>query len=539
MKKLNKISIMLGLGLAVLTSCSDVADEITELVFPRNFAPVDIEARNVGEDKATLQWKASDKATGYVVELFADDSLSFEGNPAKTLTVTENSTNITGLVYDTKYSARVKAITDGNDARDSKWNTIFFRTSAQQLMKSFKEEDIADRSVTVTWDPEEVGGDLTTLKAFDKDNKLVSTKQLSADEVAAGKAVLDGLTPETQYTIRMYFGEKERGNRVVTTIADLNGAIVVHPGDDLLTIIQEAEEGTVIAAYGGVYDLNPLEGEEGVNGSVSVKKTIAIKGIYPTNKPVFRGRFEIHGGAGLSISQAVIDGSTNSTGDQTFNYKDTSVDSYGALDIQDVEIKNFVKGICYGNIAVTIESITFNNCIIHDVICEGGDFFDIRKAYAKTVTFSNSTIYNVAQERDFIRYDEDKDNNFPGAAPKILVDHCTIDNVLNVANNKRLLYVRFVGNSITWTNNLVTNTKAVYSNQSKTSLPVFSNNYYFNCNTNMFAADDEASDPKVYYRGDTSGKNGEDPQYADAANGDFTIGNEGVSSKKAGDPRWY
>ena len=212
--------------------------------------------------------------------------------------------------------------------------------------------------------------------------------------------------------------------------------------------------------------------------------------------------------------------------------------TYGALDLQDVEIKNFVKGICYGNVVCTIEAITFNNCLIHDITCEGGDFFDLRKSYAKKVTFSNSTIWNVAQERDFIRYD-DASSNYTDAAPVITVDHCTIDNVLNVLNAKRLLYVRFVGNSIKWTNNLVTNTKAVYSNQSKTSLPEFSNNYYFGCNTNMFAADDEASDPKVYFRGDTSGKNGEDPKYADAANGNFKLGNDGVSSKKVGDPRWY
>lgn len=534
MKKFNKSYIVLGLALAALTSCSDVADEITEIVFPRNLSPVEVEARNVGEDKATLRWKASDKATAYIVEVFADDSLTFANSPQQTITVAENTAALSKLVYDTKYSARVKAITEGNESRDSKWSTVFFRTSAQQLMKSFKEENIADRSVTVTWDVEAVGKDLTTLKAFDADGKQAATKTLSADEVAAGKAVLSGLTPETQYTIRMYFGEKERGNRVVTTIADLNGATVLHPGDDIKAVIDEAAPGTVIALYGGEYDLNPTD--EG-NGSVVIANTLTIKGIYPTNKPVLKGRFQMNGGAGLSLSQLVIDGSTNATGDQTFNYKDADI-TYGALDLQDVEIKNFVKGICYGNVVCTIESITFNNCLIHDITCEGGDFFDLRKSYAKKVTFSNSTIWNVAQERDFIRYD-DASSNYTDAAPVITVDHCTINNVLNDANAKRLLYVRFVGNSIKWTNNLVTNTKAVYSNQSKTSLPEFSNNYYFGCNTNMFAADDEASDPKVYFRGDTSGKNGEDPKYADAANGNFKLGNDGVSSKKVGDPRWY
>ena len=197
MKKFNKSYIVLGLALAALTSCSDVADEITEIVFPRNLSPVEVEARNVGEDKATLRWKASDKATAYIVEVFADDSLTFANSPQQTITVAENTAALSKLVYDTKYSARVKAITEGNESRDSKWSTVFFRTSAQQLMKSFKEENIADRSVTVTWDVEAVGKDLTTLKAFDADGKQAATKTLSADEVAAGKAVLSGLTPET------------------------------------------------------------------------------------------------------------------------------------------------------------------------------------------------------------------------------------------------------------------------------------------------------------------------------------------------------
>ena len=39
--------------------------------------------------------------------------------------------------------------------------------------------------------------------------------------------------------------------------------------------------------------------------------------------------------------------------------------------------------------------------------------------------------------------------------------------------------MRFVGNSIIWTNNLVTNTKAIFSNQSKTGVPTFGNSAYF------------------------------------------------------------
>lgn len=61
MKTLKNI---LGLGLAALTftACSDVADEITELTLGRNLSPIDIQAKNVNETTANLQWKAVDGA---------------------------------------------------------------------------------------------------------------------------------------------------------------------------------------------------------------------------------------------------------------------------------------------------------------------------------------------------------------------------------------------------------------------------------------------------------------------------------------------
>lgn len=75
---------------------------------------------------------------------------------------------------------------------------------------------------------------------------------------------------------------------------------------------------------------------------------------------------------------------------------------------------------------------------------------------------------------------------------------------------------------------------AVFSNQSSTSVPTFSGNAYYNTpnlssvveKTNLFT-DENAISWDV------------DPEYKDAANGDFTIQNEDVSSRQIGDPRWY
>lgn len=89
------------------------------------------------------------------------------------------------------------------------------------------------------------------------------------------------------------------------------------------------------------------------------------------------------------------------------------------------------------------------------------------------------------------------------------------------------LYVRYVGNVINWTNNIVSNTGAVWSNQSKTGVPTFQNNVYFNC-AKLNVADVES---KTNMFADEAGKV-EDPEYKDAAKGDFTIGNESI--KKLG-----
>lgn len=527
MKTFNHIAIcIMALGAFAVTSCSDAPDEITSYQLSRNFSPVDFQAKGVSTTSARLQWTPVDHADKYLVEIFADDSLTFAGSPTKTLEAETNSIEVTGLLYDTDYSARVQAITSSDASRNSKFSEVYFRTSAQQFLKTFKEENIADRSVTATWNVDEVGNDVTTLRAIDANGAVVANKQLTAEEIEAGKAVIDGLTPETVYTIKLLNGEKERGSRSVTTIADLNGAIVVHPGDDIKAIFAEAADGATLALYGGTHLIN---GGDGTAGALVVNKNLTIKGIYPTNIPVINGRFQIEDGASLSLSQLILDG-TNTSGDQTFNFKTADV-TYGPLDVQNCEIKNYTKGVYYGNVTATIESITFNNCLIHDVICEGGDLFDCRKSYIKVLTFSNSTIYHCATTRDFIRYD-DASGSFADAAPVITVDHCTIDDCCNETANKRLLYVRFVGNSITWTNNLVTNTQAIFSNQSKTAVPTFGNSAYFGANNlknvvekdgNLFT-DDKAtwlsaspysgSSPVFTYNEDNAKKGWGDPRWA-------------------------
>lgn len=520
---------VVGLGLLTLASCEDPMDELTSLLYDRVFSPIDFEARNITENSVNLQWVKSDGADSYTIEIFADDSLTYEfkGEPVQTITgITADQIpyTVSNLVYDTKYSAYIMAV-DADDAeRNSKWHGVYFHTSAQQIFNSIPESSISDRSVTVTWPG---GEEVTRITATETNTGVIAVdKELTDEEKAEGKAVITGLTPETSYTIKLYNNDKERGSKSIKTITDLDGATTVSPDEDFASLLESATDGQVFALYGGTYT---IASESGAPGNAKITKNITIKGIYPTNLPVIKGRFQLDDGASLSLNQVILDGGENETTDQAFNYK-TSGATYDHLDVQNCEIRNFGKGLLYLNVASTINKVTFNNCLIHNITCDGGDFLDSRTGRINELNLTNSTIYSSAAARDFIRMD-DASGSMGGGTPVINVKNCTIDGAAN-ASSKRLLYVRYVGNVINWENNLVTNTDAMFSNQSKTSVPTFKGNVYFNT-PNL----EKAVEGGNLFT-DESGTWNVDPKYKDAANGDFTVTNEDVSTKGAGDPRW-
>jgi hypothetical protein len=119
-----------------------------------------------------------------------------------------------------------------------------------------------------------------------------------------------------------------------------------------------------------------------------------------------------------------------------------------------------------------------------------------------------------------------------------VVDHNTFYNVGSGGANYRVFYVRFKGNTITFTNNIMvgTNYKRGFANNANTDqAPTLEGNIYFNTE-NLIEAGASADASISWF--DKSGTV-LDPQFKDAANGDFTVGNDNVKDKKAGDPRWY
>lgn len=308
----------------------------------------------------------------------------------------------------------------------------------------------------------------------------------------------------------------------------MTGKTIVQEGENLKSILANAADGEQFVLMPGTYQI-PSADDDGTTSSAVLKTNVSIEGMYPTAKPVIQGRFEINGAKSVEITNVILDGSQNNSADQTFNFKEAASDLQ-KLVVKDSEIKNYAKGLYYINVAAQIKEITFNGCDIHDITCDGGDFLDCRKGYIEALNLKNCTFYNSCTNREFIRYDKGKLND----QTVITVDHCTLNGISN-ASGKRLLYVRNGCSNIGWTNNIVTNTVAVWSNQASTTVPDFKNNVYYACpNLN----NEVLGPPIVNAFKDGTAKEA-DPKYKDAANGDFTIGDESVAKLEVGAEKWY
>ena len=526
MKIINNISKYL-LGLATIitvSSCSDQMDEITSLILDRNYAPVELTAKVVNKTNVKLTWVKSN-ADSYTIEVFQDDSLTFAGTPVKTITNIQASDipyTVNSLQGETNYSFRVKAVTKDDASRDSKWSTAYVETEAENILSAVNEEtDITATTVTLNWP---AGQTATSIVATNNDSfaSNVITHTITADEIAAGKATISGLTPETNYTLKLYNTTKTRGTVKVKTAIDLGGATLVKAGSDLKTCIDNANDGDVLALMPGTYPINTID------GNMPLNKSIAIKSVRSYDKAIIQGGFQLNNGAALSLTQLVLDGNNNTTIKYVADYK--TAGKFGDLTIEGCDVKGYTGGVYYVNIAADITNLKINNSIIHN-ISTASDFMDCRLGAIHNLTFTNNTVYAISC-RDFFRYDN-KASSFPGVTPYINVDHNTLDGLGSV--NKGVFYVRFMGTSIAFTNNIVSNSTGLFCKFAPTSIPNFSGNNYYNSPNFVEATDDKTNVGITVYDNTGTSYN---PSYADYANHDFTVKSEDLKSSKTGDPRW-
>lgn len=498
----------------LFTGCSKTLDdEITSLSFSRLLSPSALSAVVVNRTSVRLNWNKVANAQSYTIEFFNNGTMDFTGTPVRTVADVAPDAmpyTVPGLMGETTYSVRIKAVGEGID--DSKWSAVTFTTDAEQLFLPVDPNDIQAKQVTLRWQ----AGQTATQIVLQPGN---ITHTVTAAEIANGVATITGLTPETAYTARLLSGTSTRGTATFTTLIDLGGAIQVNPGDDLTAILQAANAGDVFALMPGEY----------ATQEIAITKSIAIKGARPANKPVLKGTiFRISDNAGLELKDVVLDGTGALNDNQAIIYAAGSV--FAPLTIEDCTIKNYVKGIIYVSTATRISSVVYKGNIIHDIQCNGGDFVDFRNGLADKFDFINNTVYNSALARDLFRMDAGGTTNFPGIRSVITINNNTFYNICQGTSN-RVLYIRLANGSheIKFNKNIIASSNGQFTNQSATNVTERSNNNYFQA-PNYHSTSVTNSDRGVFTT--------LDPGFANPTAGNFTVSNIELKAAGVGDPRW-
>jgi len=500
----------------ILISCDGYdVDLINELDVSRVFSPTGVTAKVTNQTTVEVSWTLRDDADHYVVEFSADDP-NF-ATIFKTVEVKPAELPLKVVLEgETVYSIRVKGVSaKGLDV--SKWATTTATTLSEQLFIAGPDSDIQATQATLRWVP---NSNVTKIVA--NPGNIVRT--LTDAEKVAGVATITGLTGETQYTVVLYNNTKRRGTKVFTTGIDIGNGILVQPTDDLNAKITAAASGATLVLMPGNYTV--------YTGLITINKPLTIRGLRSYDKPKLHVNFSATSGA--SETKLIdLDLSGDATLTDMFRFNSASY-NYGLLSISGCSVHDYNVSFIGANMSSSkVTSVIIDNTIVKNVNnTAAGDFIDFRLTYVTDITLKNSTFNNCSLGRDFVRTDAATGLTGTGLNTNVLIDACTLYNVSNTVAPKRILYVRFANNTSTVRNTLIAGTTAIYSNQTTTTTPTYSNNNYFNAVSFYDAA---ITSNKV---DNSSSKTTLDPGFVSTSTDNFTITNATLKSNGVGDPRW-
>lgn len=510
------LTVLFLLAMAV-TGCESYNEAvINDLNVSREFSPTGLTARVRNQTTVELNWtvKENEETDHYVVEISADDPEFKTIYKTVNVAPTELPVQI-ALEGETVYSIRVKSVSSKGLA-DSKWSVTTATTLTEQLFSAVQDADIEAKQVTLRWTPNSAVTEITVAPGG-------ITHTITPAEKAAGVAVVTGLTGETAYIATLLNGSKKRGAVTFTTGIDIGTGILIKPEDDLNAKITEAASGSVLVLMPGDYTV--------FTGEIALNKSITLRGLRPGDKPKLHVKFTLNAGASsLSLIDLDLDG-TGMDNAAVITVSGAST-TYGDILISSSKVHDYTRALIAANASGSkVNSFTVDNTIVKNVNTNAGaDFIDFRNTHASSILLKNSTFDTCSTGRDFVRVDAASGLSGTGLTTNVVIDACTLYNVSSTAAPKRILYIRFVNNTSTVKNTLIVSTTAIYTNQAATTAPTFLKNYYYDAPSFMDAT---INLNKIDASGTTA-----NPQFVNAAGGDFTIKNQTLIDNQIGDPRW-
>lgn len=523
-------------GSITFTACEDI-DDIHELSLDRLLSPTNLIGKVNSKVNITASWNAMDGAAAYTIEFYEEDP-NCEGTPIVSETIEDTEFTKEGLNGETEYTIRVKSIAEG--LSDSKWAVITRSTEVtEQIFKTIEDTDVNDKTVTVKWDVNATINGSKTAKEIllswtdEKKKAQKKTVQISADEAAASQKVISELIPSTAYEIRIKNDEgKTLGVKTFTTKADLTKVTQVHSGDNLTAILDAAKEGDYIAIMDDAE--YTIYAEDSDDKSYALNKSLTIAGYYSSKRPTVKGCITIAAAVkSLELSNVIFNGENKAGGLLIMGNTPAEIETFK---VNGCDISNYKNSIISNETKVNMGAITIQNCIVSNI---GRDVIDIRGGKLKSIEVSACTFNNIT--RTFLRDNSDaivtisftqctfykachtanKDNN-----GLFLMDKTTDNSELSV--KKCLFYTIGLKGTLPTGNDKYSGTWT-RSDKMKAS-EVYADNYYYD-SPNLWTNSKYAKDhSKVATEAN--------PQFADAENGNFTVGNEELAENGIGDPRW-
>ena len=547
MKKFNILKSLAVLALAF--SCTPQEfEEITSLELKRCLEPQNLSLKidpATGED-AIFSWDVNKDADAYNLVIYTDEAMTAK---AKDLEVLAAEVPYTiHLTADQEYWFKVRAyrleepdaetgVALAKEDTYSNW-AVYDGSEKTYAVKDNLFMEVTARtanSVSFAWSKDVTDyKDVTKIVASPVKGGDKVTKDLSAAEINAAAATVDGLAASTEYQFVLYYMSASRGAVDTWTLAEAGSKTV---------ITNEAE--LKAAVLGGDYYLSysdaPISmGTAKPTGSLSIVGELGPNG----EKPTVVGMIELAAGladnATLHFENIKFDGNA---GSRIVNH------TGGALNVASIkfvncEITNFLAGFFYGNAndLIKIGEFTFDTCDMYGIPGSGGDAFDIRKtSEVETVRFVNNTMQDGI--RTLFRIDASDEIKIG----TIDFENNTVKNIATIddGNNRGIFAVRVAHNMILKSNIFLwedggkaadsadADKAQLFQNNAGTVEPTFTaaeNNYSYANGKDFFTKiSAQVAGVKVL---------NEDPCYNSKGNF-FQLANEDLIKAKAGASKWW
>jgi hypothetical protein len=193
--------------LATASCLQDPSDEVKTA--DQLFRPILFTA-TIDGGSAYFSWVPIKNAS-YSLEL-SRDSLKFERELQVIPLDSTAGFLVENLWSQSRYSARVKAVSKNPAVKNSEYQTVTFTTGIENIFFKLDTAGVSTDRLRLDWDASRIATHIKILAGTAE-----TTATLSDGEKLAGSRLITGLKPATAYTFRIYNGEMLRGTTSATT----------------------------------------------------------------------------------------------------------------------------------------------------------------------------------------------------------------------------------------------------------------------------------------------------------------------------------